>query len=388
MSFFKNKNPNESLYPGGKKHITDIIKNTGNPEYLLWRQPEEDFNNNSTLIVMPGEEAIFVNGGNIENVFSNGSYVLNTNNYPFISRLRNFFSGGISKFNCVIYFFKKSSSMEIYWGTDTPIQVRDPVFQIACDVQARGAYKIEIEDSAKFLTKLIGSNKHFATQPDLIKFFRSEFAMHIKSNIAKAIRNSGDELIGINAHQDVIAAELAKCVASIFQDYGISLQSFSIESIDVVDNENRQKLEDAISSKGVFGILGDNWDKQKQYELMKDITSNPASSSAMNSFMGMGAGLGMGFGVGGAFGNMAGGAFSPSQNGSGFANGSATENPLERLNSPNQVQQNSSPATSNNNASSENESIKTLKMLKTMLDEGLITEEAYTQKMNDILNNI
>ena len=95
MGLFNNKNPNEAVYVGGKKHFTDVIKNSGPGELLLWRQPEEDFNTNSTLIVMPGEEAVFIKGGNIEQVFTSGTYKLDTNNYPFISRLRNAFSGGV-----------------------------------------------------------------------------------------------------------------------------------------------------------------------------------------------------------------------------------------------------------------------------------------------------
>ena len=164
MGLFNNKNPNEAAYAGGKKHFTDVIKNSGVGELLLWKQPEEDFNTNSTLIVMPGESAVFINGGNIEQVFESGTYKLSTNNYPFISRLRNAFSGGISTFNCVVYFVRKAVSAEIYWGTNTPIQVRDPIFQIICDVKARGSYKVTIEDPAKFLTKLIGNNMFVATQ--------------------------------------------------------------------------------------------------------------------------------------------------------------------------------------------------------------------------------
>ena len=65
MALF-NKNPNEAAYVGGKKHWTDVIKNSGSGELLIWRQPEEDFNTNSTLVVMPGEEAIFIKGGTVE----------------------------------------------------------------------------------------------------------------------------------------------------------------------------------------------------------------------------------------------------------------------------------------------------------------------------------
>ncbi len=118
MGLFNNKNPNETAFTGGKKHWADVIKNTGPGELLIWRQPEEDFNTNSTLIVMPGEEAIFIKGGTVEQTFENGTYKLSTENYPFISRLRNAFTGGISTFNCVVYFVRKAHSEEILWGTD------------------------------------------------------------------------------------------------------------------------------------------------------------------------------------------------------------------------------------------------------------------------------
>ena len=68
-------------------------------------------------------EAIFIKGGTVEQTFENGTYKLSTENYPFISRLRNAFTGGISTFNCVVYFVRKAHSEEILWGTDSPIHV-------------------------------------------------------------------------------------------------------------------------------------------------------------------------------------------------------------------------------------------------------------------------
>ena len=37
----------------GARHWTNVIKNSGPGGLLLWRQPEEDFNTDSTLVVMP-----------------------------------------------------------------------------------------------------------------------------------------------------------------------------------------------------------------------------------------------------------------------------------------------------------------------------------------------
>ena len=74
MALFK-RNPNESSYTGGKKHITDVLKNSAPADALLYRIPEEDFNTGSTLIVMPGEEAVFIHRGTIKQVFTEGTYL-------------------------------------------------------------------------------------------------------------------------------------------------------------------------------------------------------------------------------------------------------------------------------------------------------------------------
>ena len=93
------KNPNEVLYVGGKKHFQDVIKNGGGADALIFREMEEDFNTNSTLIVAPGEQAVFGKNGQIEYVFTeSGKYTLSTENYPFLTRLKTMLTGGISKY--------------------------------------------------------------------------------------------------------------------------------------------------------------------------------------------------------------------------------------------------------------------------------------------------
>lgn len=253
------RNPSEIAYVGEKKHFVDVIKNSAPSHLLVWRQPEEDFNTNSTLIVMPGEEAVFIKNGNIEQVFDSGTYRLSTENYPFISRLRNAFAGGISTFNCVIYFFRKAHSMEILWGTDSPIQVRDPVVQIATSIQARGSYKVQINDAAKLLTKMLGNNVFFLAQQELNDYFVSEIQQHIKSLLAKEIRASHQEIMGICAEQDVLANQIHPILQEMLDAYGLKLITFTIAALDIPDNDpNRQKLEAAFTNKKIREILGDD----------------------------------------------------------------------------------------------------------------------------------
>lgn len=308
------RNQNEAAYVGGKKHWTDVIKNSGPGELLIWRQPEEDFNTNSTLVVMPGEEAIFIKNGVVEQVFENGTYKLTTENYPFISRLRNAFSGGISTFNCVVYFVRKAHSMEMRWGTDSPIQVRDPIMMIATSLQARGAYKVQVDNGVKFLTKLLGNNVPFAMQEELDKYFYSEFLQHIKASIAKYVKNSQQEILGICSEQDVLAENVKPILQEILDDYGLKLVSFSIMGLDIPENDpNRAMLEEAFAKKGVVNILGDDWARIQSSEILRDLANNPGAGGAAAA----GAGIGMGAAAGGVFGSMAQQMFSTPMNGNG-----------------------------------------------------------------------
>ncbi len=368
MSLF-NKNPNEVAFVGGKKHWADVIKNSGPGELLIWRQPEEDFNTNSTLIVMPGEEAIFIKGGTVEQTFESGTYKLSTENYPFISRLRNALTGGVSTFNCVVYFFRKAHSVEIRWGTESPIQVRDPVMMIATSVRARGAYKVQIDDPAKFLEKLIGNNVPTQFQKELNKYFISEFQQHIKSSIARAIRDSGKEILGICAEQDVLAQSIRPILQEIMDDYGLRLVSFSIASLDIPeDDPNRQKLEAAFANKGVMGILGEDWGRQQAADILGALAANPGGVAAA------GAGIGMGIGAAGAFGPMAQQMFAP-------MNGGFSQQPQPP------VQSGPSGRPTQQGAQAE-DPMETLAKLKKMLDAGLIEQAEYDAKKADILSRM
>lgn len=301
MSFF-GKNPNESNYTSGKKHFADVIKNSGPGELLIWLNEEEDFNTNSTLIVGESEEALFFKDGVIEQVFDSGKYSLSTNNYPFISRIRNILTGGISTFNCKVYFVRKAHSMEIMWGTDTPIQLRDPIQGLVTSIQARGSYKIMVDDSKKFLIKMVGNNIKFVTQDELKLFFRNEFLQYIKSAIAKYIKSSKEEIFGICSEQDTLAENISPSIQNSLNAYGIRLVKFIISGIDIPANDpNRQKLEEAYVQKRIMNLMGEDWAKQQSVEILRDLAKNPGSGGLAAA----GAGVGVGLAAGGVFGEMA-----------------------------------------------------------------------------------
>lgn len=332
MSLFR-RNANEASYVGGNKHYTDVIKNSGDGNLLVWRQPEEDFNTNSCLIVNPGEEAVFIKNGEIVNVFSNGRYELDTENYPFLSRLRNALSGGISTFNCVVYFFRKAHSMEILWGTSSPIQLRDPVQQIATSIKAHGSYKIQIDNCQLFLEKMLGNNIPYLEQDAIYQYFSNQFQQKIKSTLARSLKNSNQELLGVCSEMELFAEEIAPAIQEIFDEYGIRLINFSISSIKIPeDDPNRQFLEKARAKKKEFDIMGDEYRTIKGMDILENISNNPGAGGIAS----VGAGLGMGFAAGSMFGDMAKSTFAPGQSNStqavaSLASNGGNEDYMEKL---------------------------------------------------------
>lgn len=351
------KNPNEVLYQGGKKHFLDIIKNTGDGEFLIWKQPEEDFNTNSKLIVMPGETALFVKRGEIVQEFSEGTYRLSTRNYPFISRLINNSSGGISAFNCVVYFFRKADSKELRWGLSSPINALDKMYGIHVDIRARGTYKVCIEDPKAFLRKLVGGNIQYKEQQELDDYFRSEFQAEAKVAISEYLNSCERELTGLDANLLEISNRVKPRIEKILASYGLKCVSFTIsamdvdktkyEQIDSVQIDSIRRIKEGQSEAAYINALGDNWQKLQNANIMMQMAQNSGTVSAE-------AEVGIGIMTGKAMGKMAEQMFT------------ATDN----------------------KESHDNDPVELLSKLKKMLDAGLIEREEYDAKKREVLNRM
>ena len=283
------RNPNETAYAGGKKHITDVLKNRAPENALLYRIPEEDFNTGSTLVVMPGEEAVFIHRGAIEQVFTEGTYVLSTENYPFLSRLRNSVSGGISVFNCVVVFVRTASSREIDWGDR--IEVRDPVWHIQTELGIGGTYRIRVRDAAALIRGIFGSGRREMDAKELNDYFSGQMKADIKGNIIRAIQQAGVEILGIEANLDGFSEALQQLFTPMFDAEGISLLSFSVDRMTILDSDVRSRLEENFGKNTAMEYMGDNWTRDQLAQAIHEIATNPGSGALANSAAGFGMGM-------------------------------------------------------------------------------------------------
>lgn len=327
--------------------ILNSINNPYSGSYLIWVYPGEDFNINSVLTVNPGEEAIFVKNGEIVNVFANGRYELKSENYPFISKLRNAMSGGESTFKCKVLFVSLNESRQVLWGTDSPIQLRDPVQHIATKIVGRGSYRVKVIDGTLFVTKLIGMGTAAFAASELQKYFCGQMQQLIKTEIAHAIANNGKEVLETCADLNSLANVLSPIISDIFIGFGLALEQFSITGLDIPDGDpSRALLEQAYAKRRELDIMGENYGRIKSTDILTNLSKNEGAGT----FAGAGIGLGLG--------------------------GQATTAIGELL------------GTSSRQSSNSDDVVARLSSLKELLDQGLITEDDYARAKQEVIAQI
>ena len=373
MSLFR-KNPNEVAYNGGQKHIVDRIDNTAHGDALVWKQPEEDFNTNTTVTVYAGYEAVFFDNAEYIGTLGEGTHQLKTENIPFLSRFRNLLSGGISTFPCKIYYIRKAISREIGWGSSQ--EVIDPVYSIALTLQGYGGYKVTIVDEMRFLSKLMGvidANPVFYPQ-DMDNWFKSQFMEKIESAIGEFFQNSQEEVIRNCSRRKEISAEVAEYMTEVFEDYGIELVNFAIESIKVPkDDPNRIELDKMRGQAAGYKHQGGAFQAIQGMNILHEVANNPGAGGIASA----GAGLGMGMAAGSVVGDIARSVFTQ---------------PQQVAQQPQQPSNNNrfgvGGNTNGTNTAPAEDPTEKLAKLKKMLDMGLIEQSEYDAAKKEVMNKL
>ena len=70
---------------------------------------------------------------------------METANIPLLNKVINLPFGGRSPFTAEVWFVNKLYSLDVKWGTPTPIQIQDPKYGVFVPVRANGRFGIQIQ---------------------------------------------------------------------------------------------------------------------------------------------------------------------------------------------------------------------------------------------------
>ncbi len=280
---------------------SDDSKNT-----LVYKYPLEkggrEVNQKSKLIVRESQQAIFVHKGQICDVFTPGTYNLNTDIFPILSKLAGWAYGFQTPISVDIYFINTKQFTDCKWGTSNPILLRDPEFGMV-RVKGYGSYAFRVDDAGIFLKELFGTNSSYETK-DITDWLKTMLVSALTDVLGES-KVSALDLAGNTLEFNQI---VKATIQEKFKALGLLLTNLFIENMSVP-----KEVEAAIDERSKLGILGDKTDvmmKIAAAEAMKDAAKNEGMGGA---FMGAGVGIGAGAGMGSIFADAFKSASSPAQ---------------------------------------------------------------------------
>jgi len=267
------------------KQFIDVIEWTEEPGVLAIRYPIKDaeIQNGAQLTVRESQMAAFINEGRVADVFGPGLHTLETQNLPLLTNLMNWDKAFASPFKSDVYFFSQKEQINLKWGTQQPVTIRDKELG-PIRIRAFGSYSFRIDDVAPFAIKLMGTLEKLRVE-DIEPQLRGAIA----TALATGLGGGDTPFLDLAANQTAMSAALKDAVDASLAQWGLKVTSFFVESLSLP--EDVQKHLDKASSMRVIGDL-DRYAKFQSAEAIEAAASAPGGAAGAG--VGMGAGLAMG----------------------------------------------------------------------------------------------
>ncbi|MFZ1375819.1 MAG: SPFH domain-containing protein [Geothrix sp.] len=285
------------LMDWGKAQFLDILEwLDDSTDTLAWRFPMrgQEIQNGGQLVVRESQEAVFVNEGQMADVFKPGTHRLTTQNLPILATLKGWKYGFESPFKSDVYFISTKLYNDLKWGTSNPIMMRDADFGML-RIRAFGIYSLKVVDSATFLRQLVGTNGVY-TVPDISEQLRKT----IMSRFTDILGEAKIPALDLAAKYDEISDLVRQKLQEEFKTMGLELSKFFVENISLP--EEVEAMMDKRTSVGMMApVMG-------AYTQMQVADSIPLAAQNPGGVAGLGMGMGVGFGMGNMMGQQMAGA--------------------------------------------------------------------------------
>ena len=274
-----------------KKQFIDILEWTEDGDgTLAWRYPMAgmEIQNGASLVVRESQMAVFVNEGQVADVFGPGTYKLTTQTLPVLTYLKNWDKLFESPFKSDVYFFSTRQQIDQKWGTPQPITIRDKDFG-AVRLRAFGNYAFRIADPKLFHTEISGTRESYP-----VADLEGQLRGLVLQNISNAIAGSGLPFLDLAANQVAFADALAKELQPAFAKIGLQLEGMTVQNVSLPE-----ELQKILDQKIGMGMVGNDMGKFMQYQTAQAIPkfaegAGSGGGGIAGDAMGLGAGMALG----------------------------------------------------------------------------------------------
>lgn len=281
-----------SFLKGQFIEVIEWLDDSSHPGSMVYRFPVYDnaIKMGAKLIVRESQAAVFVNEGQIADVFGPGTYTLSTQNMPLLTALKSWPYAFNSPFKADVYFVSTTNFTNLKWGTTNPVILRDTEFG-AIRLRGFGTYAIRVKEPALFLKELFGTRSDFTTE---------QISGYLKSilvtGISDLIGESRIPVMDLASSFEELSAQAMERLQPHFEAMGLFLSLLMIENLSLPPEV--EQMIDRKSSMNIAGNL-DQYMKYQTAEAIREAANNPDSGAA-----GTGAGLGAGMAMAQMMGQM------------------------------------------------------------------------------------
>ena len=227
--------------------LLNVIEwNESRDDILFWKWHNDEIKKGSKLIIRPGQDAIFLNGGRIEGIFEDeGSYDIETHIIPFLSTLKGFKFGFNSGMRAEVLFINTKEHL-VKWGTKNAINIPAQGLPGGMPIRAFGVLSVKIADYQVLIDKLAGVKNQYTVE-DVKERIVSELDQLLMSWIAK----EGHDMFNLQADARSIAKGIQEELDMDLLKIGISCTDFNIESFSYP--EEVAKMQEKAAAQSMVG---------------------------------------------------------------------------------------------------------------------------------------
>lgn len=271
-----------------KNQFIEVIEWTDNTsDTLVYRFPvaNNEIKMGASLIVRESQMAVFVNEGEVADIFGPGHHELYTRNIPILTKLKSWPQGFNSPFKAEVYFVNTKQFVNQKWGTSNPIMMRDAEFGMI-RLRGYGVYSYRVSDPGVFLKELFGTNETYTTDN-----IESHLKKMIISGLSDLFAESKIPALDLASHYDELSELGKQKMEPRFKAFGFAITSLYIENLSLP-----AEVEKAMDTRTSMGVIG-NMGQFQQYQAGQALRE--AAQNESGGLAGAGAGLGAGAALGG-----------------------------------------------------------------------------------------
>lgn len=241
---------------------------------IFWKWHNKEIKKGSRLIIRPGQDAIFLNGGRIEGIFKDdGEFDIESQIIPFLSTLKGFKFGFNSGMRAEVLFVN-TKEFQVKWGTKNPINIPTPSLPGGMPIRANGTFTFKVNDYVALIDKVAGVKMSYVV--DDVKL---RITSILDQLLMKWIVKEGKDMFNLQANSFDISKGIREDLDMQIYNMGMTITGFHINSITYP--ESVQKMIDKTASHSMVGDLN----KYQQVSMTDGISSGNVKGGGVASDM-------------------------------------------------------------------------------------------------------